>query len=195
MQSVTHTLLWRRLDLPGHEWSQLHLPSTGPELSGTAVFLHDDMPCRLTYSIECDSAWITRSAEVSGSIGDIMVDVSVRRTRDGRWTINKSAVPDVTDAFDIDLAFSPATNVLPMRRLSLAQGEGSDVRAAWLTFPHFTLEPLDQRYTRLATHRWRYESSGGEFVRELTVDDEGMVIHYPGLWQREDSPIPRGSRE
>ena len=36
---------------------------------------------------------------------------------------------------DIDLNFSPSTNVLPIRRLSLDVGDQAAVRAAWLRFP------------------------------------------------------------
>jgi hypothetical protein len=74
---------------------------------------------------------------------------------------------------------------LPVRRLGLAIGESSEVRAAWLTFPEFVLEPLVQRYTRIGPLVWRYESHHGAFVRELTVDDHGLVVEYPGLWERE----------
>jgi hypothetical protein len=35
---------------------------------------------------------------------------------------------------DIDLGFSPSTNLLPIRRLTLAVGEAATVRAAWLPF-------------------------------------------------------------
>jgi uncharacterized protein len=58
----------------------------------------------------------------------------------------------------------------------------ANVCAAWVRFPELTIEPLEQRYTRLAAHRYLYESTGGTFRRELTVDDHGFVIDYPGLW-------------
>lgn len=178
-------IIWRRLDLPGHEWSQLRMTPKGPEITGTAVFAHEDQPCRLSYSIRCDPAWITRSAVIRGSISDIMVDVHLRRDSEGQWTINDNRAPQVLGALDVDLAFSPSTNTLPIRRLQLRDGESTAVRSAWLTFPDFTLEPLDQTYARIDARHWRYESHGGSFVRELTVNSEGVVTDYPGLWRRE----------
>ena len=86
---------------------------------------------------------------------------------------------------DIDLNFSPSTNLLPIRRLGLAVGEASDVKAAWLRFPSFRLEPLAQQYRRLDELTYRYESAGGQFVAELKVDPSGFVVDYPGLWQAE----------
>jgi hypothetical protein len=43
-------------------------------------------------------------------------------------------------------------------------------------FPDLTLEVLEQVYTRVATASYRYESAGGAFGRELTVNAEGFVL-------------------
>ena len=86
---------------------------------------------------------------------------------------------------DIDLGFSPATNLLPIRRLELTVGASATVRAAWVRFPEMMLEVLDQVYTRLGPDRYLYESAGGEFRRELTVNRRGFVIDYPGFWRAE----------
>lgn len=87
---------------------------------------------------------------------------------------------------DLDLNFSPSTNLLPIRRLELAVGQRTEVKAAWLRFPSFTLEPLDQLYRRIDAAVYRYESAGGKFVRDLQVDAAGFVTHYPGFWQIEE---------
>jgi hypothetical protein len=92
-------------------------------------------------------------------------------------------VPGVLGCLDLDLAFSPSTNLLPIRRLNLAIGQASEVRAAWLRFPELTLEPLDQRYTRLDDRTYRYESAGGTFMRILRTNAAGFALSYPGLWE------------
>lgn len=84
---------------------------------------------------------------------------------------------------DLDLNFSPSTNLLPIRRLGLAIGEEAKVNAAWLRFPGFTLEPLEQLYRRIDRTTYRYESAGGKFVAELRVNTAGFVTHYPNFWQ------------
>ena len=86
---------------------------------------------------------------------------------------------------DVDLAFSPATNLLPIRRLALAVGATATVRAAWVRVPELTVEVLEQVYTRLGPERYRYESADGAFQRELVVDATGFVLEYPGLWHAE----------
>ena len=148
--AVHMPILWKRLDLPGHESARL----TGTTLHGAAVMLHASKACRLDYEIVCDDAWRTRSARVSGWIGEGIVHVRIAND-DGVWTMNGESIPAVAGCIDIDLNFSPATNLLPIRRLNLAIGDEAEVRAAWLRFPSLALEPLVQTYTRLADNRYR----------------------------------------
>jgi hypothetical protein len=92
-------------------------------------------------------------------------------------------LPEVAGCLDVDLAFTPATNLLPLRRLGLAVGEGRDATAAWVRFPELDIQPLPQRYTRLAERLVRYESRGGAFTADLEVDELGLVMRYPPLWE------------
>ena len=86
---------------------------------------------------------------------------------------------------DLDLNFSPSTNLLPICRLELAVGQEMEVRAAWLRFPSFRLEPLVQLYRRIDEMSYRYESAGGRFVTELCVNAQGFVTKYPNIWETE----------
>jgi hypothetical protein len=104
-----------------------------------------------------------------------------------RWFLNGAECPTVAGCLDIDLAFSPSTNLLPIRRLSLAPGEEAEVRAAWLTFPALMFEPLPQGYRREGGSTYRYTTDGGNFVRMLEANFAGFVTGYPGLWQAEST--------
>ena len=149
------------------------------------MFVHEGSPCRLDYLLECDSRWQTLSGKIAGRVGDevIGVEISVDPTR--RWRLNGEECAEVEGCVDLDLNFSPSTNLLPIRRLNLAVGREAGVRAAWLRFPSFRLEPLEQMYRRIDTSTYRYESAGGEFVTELEVNEAGFVKHYPNFWRAE----------
>jgi len=92
---------------------------------------------------------------------------------------------------DIDLGFSPATNLLPIRRLGLVVGEEVEVTAAWLPFPSLEFETLAQAYRREGERTYHYESGSGAFVRTLEINDAGFVTSYPGLWQAEGAASGR----
>lgn len=179
-------VLWRRVDRPGHEAARLLQREDGWRLHGCAVFSNETKACGLTYRIDCDQLWRTRSAEVTGWIGDETILVEVEVTPAGHWLVNGAAAAQIEGCVDIDLNFSPSTNVLPIRRLSLPIGGEATVRAAWLRFPTFRMEPLDQTYRRISENRYRYSSAGGRFQRELEVDTHGFVTSYPDFWRREE---------
>jgi hypothetical protein len=156
----------------------------GWELSGTAVFVYEARACRLDYVVACDVGWRTVAAQVSGWVGDQGVEVAITVDPDGRWWMNEREVPEVAGAVDVDLNFSPSTNLLPIRRLRLDVGHSAAVRAAWLRFPSFALEPFDQTYVRLGPTAYRYESASG-FGADLEVNDVGFVTQYGDVWVAE----------
>lgn len=175
-------MFWRRLDLPGAELARLERWDAGWRLAGTVLLVSDGQPCHLEYEVLCDEAWLTRRAAVEGTIGRAPVQVDIVADRRGQWRLNGADCPAVAGCLDVDLAFTPATNLLPLRRLPLAVGDAAPVRAAWLRFPELRLEPLEQLYRREAEARYRYESSGGNFVASLEVDDFGLVTRYGEYW-------------
>lgn len=63
--------------------------------------------------------------------------------------------------------------------------EEAEVRAAWLSFPNFNLEPLNQLYQRIGYDTYHYESSNGAFKSELQVNESGFITYYPKLWRKE----------
>lgn len=183
--AAIESILWRGFVLPGHESCRLFSQDAHWHLEGTAVFSHAAQPCRLDYQVVCDADWRTLFARVAGWAGNSMVDIQIRTDATGHWWLNEVEQPDIMGCIDVDLNFSPSTNLLPIRRFDLAIGETADVKAAWLRFPSFKLEPLLQRYHRLDEATYRYESAGGQFVADLKVNQSGFVLDYPGIWQAE----------
>jgi len=177
------SILWRALDHPGHEAARLVDLDLGWRLEGAGAFVDEGRVCSLTYRIDIDDAWQTRSASVIGWAGDRDIHLEILVDHDLRWWMNRAEVESVAGCIDIDLNFSPSTNVLPIRRLDLNVGDEALVRAAWLRFPSFELEVLEQRYRRLTRDKYTYTS--GEFTAEITVNETGLATEYAGLWVAE----------
>jgi len=176
---VEETILWERLDRPGHEWAGLERGGPDLVLLGNAVFEHEEQACRLDYQVITDGRFHTRRATVRGWLGERAIEIEIA-AGEGSWRMNGSECREVEGTIDLDLNFSPSTNLLPIRRLALEVGEESTVRAAWLRFPSFDLEPLEQSYRRVAASRYLYRSEGG-FEAELEVRPSGLVTLYPGF--------------
>ena len=182
---ANETMLWRRLDRPGHEAARLVFHAPLWQLTGTAVFGEAGQACRVEYRIVCDHEWNTWHALVEGWLGSRRIKCEARAGADRQWHLNDRACPAVAGCADVDLAFSPATNMLALRRLALEPGQAATVRAAWLTWPGLTLEPLEQTYRRTTATTYHYEAPTHAFTAELEVDAAGFVVRYPGLWERE----------
>src|SRR5262245_18097194 len=176
---------WRRLDVPGREESCIEGTVNGWRLSGELELEEAGSKARLRYAIECDSEWRTRTVLVEGEVGDAPIRFALATNGEGQWTQDGVLLPDLSGTLDIDLAFTPATNTLPIRRLDLGVGECARVRGAWLRFPKLRLEALEQTYTREAEQRFRYSAivDGEPFIARLDTDRFGRVVRYEDLWE------------
>ena len=181
---------WRRLDVPGHEEARVERTATGWHLTGELAVEETALAARLRYAIECDPEWRTRSALVEGEAGGAPIRFALTADGAGQWRRDGTSLPELSGALDIDLAFTPATNTLPIRRLALAVGETALVRSAWLRFPELRLELLEQTYTREAEQTFRYRAlvDGEPFIARLDTDCFGRVVRYEGLWELELAP-------
>ncbi len=153
----------------------------GIVLRGTVLPL--DEPLEIDYRVEADDEWRTRRVSVN------VVDTESGERRHiefhadgaGAWTVHDEQRPDLLGCVDVDLAFSPITNTLPIRRLELAVGASADVDAVWVQWPSLEVSVLRQSYQR--TSRDRYLYSCGSFSAALVVDEHGLVADYEGGWE------------
>ncbi|HEX5502042.1 MAG TPA: putative glycolipid-binding domain-containing protein, partial [Thermomicrobiales bacterium] len=107
----------------------------------------------------------------------------------GHWTAADGATPpDLAGCLDVDIRVTPFTNTLPIRRLGLRPGESAELAVAYLALPALAVTRERQRYTCLAAGPdgglYRYESLPGGFRADLSVDADGLVLDYPGLFRR-----------
>ncbi|CCV11383.1 putative glycolipid-binding domain-containing protein [Mesorhizobium sp. STM 4661] len=177
------SILWRRLDLEGHDACRLLESDAGRSLSGQALFIQDGKPCSIAYRVECDAGWHARSACADGFIGMQELHYAIEQLDDGRWTLNGEPQADVAGLIDVDLGFTPASNLLAIRRFDLGVGGATPAPAAYLTFPELKLVRLEQTYRRLDEARYAYAAPLYDYNEVLEVSSLGFVVDYPGLWK------------
>jgi uncharacterized protein len=190
---TVRSLLWNRRDEISLEYFELQQGASGIRLKGTVLTLAEKEPLRLEYTVDCDRAWVTRSVRINLIHASAPHELTLSVDDQRRWWCDGREITAVTGCFDFDINLSPSTNTLPIRRLALARGGESDVTAAWIRFPELTVEPLPQRYVRSGDRLYRYSSNGGEFTADIEVDELGLVVSYPPLWERVGSAATEGS--
>ncbi|MGP6089131.1 putative glycolipid-binding domain-containing protein [Antarctobacter jejuensis] len=174
------TIHWRALDRDGEDKCRLARLDHGWMLVGHARFRDATGWAALDYVIRTDDDWRTTSADVTGEHGGGAVAMKLTRGDDG-WTVNGEPRPDLAEAEDIDLSFTPASNLMPLNRVP--EVGRLETTAAWLRFPGPQITPLTQTYTRERGGLVRYAAQETGFETHLAVDARGFVTSYPGLWE------------
>ena len=113
------------------------------------------------------------------------MELTIERGGGGDWMIDGAVVPAARGCVDLDLAFTPATNLLALRRLALEVGEGADAPAAWLDVETWALLSLPQRYERRSETSYWYEAPTVGYAELIEVSDVGFVTRYTNLWEAE----------
>jgi uncharacterized protein len=145
----------------------------------------DDVPEAIEFTVVCDANWRTRGVEmIEPSSGRRLMLIPDGA---GGWSSDTGALPALHGAIDVDITATPFTNTLPIRRLSLEVGEHADILTAYVSVPEFTVSADPQRYTRISERVYRFEALDSGFTREITVDELGFVVEYPGLFSRIDA--------
>ncbi len=184
-KALVRRVVWRALFQTGVEFCELYRAGSGWLLAGSVIaVLEGRQPLRVEYSVSCDASWRTRQVRIREKEGARQRSLRLRVDKKQRWWGPRGEIRELRAFMDVDLGITPATNTLPIRRMRLDVGATQEVTAAWVRFPALSIEPLTQRYTRLGDGRYCYESRGGSFSAELTVDELGLVESYSGGWER-----------
>lgn len=179
---MIETALWKRLDVAGHDAARIETVPGGHLLQGTAVFRHEDGPACVSYQLDIAPDWSTRRGRVRGFAGQKSFDHEIVRDANG-WTLDGVAQPELAQLVDLDLGFTPATNLQQLRRVRIGVGEAADIKVVWFDVGAERLVELPQSYRRLDESRYAYR--GFSYAATLEMAASGFVRLYPELWEME----------
>jgi hypothetical protein len=159
--------------------------------SSVLAFSEAGAPFRLAYRLTWDDAWRLHDADLFVAAEGSTRSLDLRTDGEGRWrTRDGSPIDELDGCIDIDIWPTPFTNSFPIRRNAMSIGQRCEFRMAWVFAPDLTVRPQRQAYTRLADRLYRFESlDGSGFKADLPVDDDGVVLDYPDLFERVH-PLP-----
>lgn len=182
------TICWIPTWNKAHEGIGLEhlLLSEGGADSVVLAIDEDAGPFRLEYRLRWDANRALHTAQLAVATERNRLELVLHRDGKGRWKDGEGrTLSELDGCHDIDIWPTPFTNSFPIRRRPLAVGEQAAFRMAWVCGTDLTVRAQRQRYTRLAERLYRFESlDGSGFKAELPVDEDGLVLDYPGLFQR-----------
>jgi uncharacterized protein len=199
---VRRLVLWSGLDSWRAEVASLELSADAMVATGTQIGA-DPVAYRLDYRLETGAAFITQTLTVDVTGESWTRQMRLARHADGSWSCGTEKHGDgplppaggdveaVRGALDCDLARSPLTNLMPVRRHRLHERQGEvDFLMAWVSVPDLGLHPSEQRYEHVRRDKdravVRYVGRHRGFVGELVFDPDGVVELYPDLARRVD---------
>ncbi len=199
---MSRFLLWTGVDEWRAEAASVELSSDGLRASGTQLGA-DPLPYRLDYELDASgTGFVTRSLKVRASGEGWSRSIELEREIDGGWSCSaaeQGAAPGlatpggdtdaIRSALDCDLGLSPMTNTMPVLRHELhRRPEEVDFLMAWVSVPDLGVHPSVQRYEHVSVGDpgsvVRYVGEHRDFVAELELDRDGLVVFYPELARR-----------
>jgi hypothetical protein len=181
---------WQHVGLrTGFEVVRFEPSAVGLRVEGTSTGLEEDEAWAVSYRIELDDRWRTRSARIGpASPAGQLEERRLESDGEGHWTVDGVRADHLDGCMDVDLEASAMTNAFPVHRLDLAVGERTDAPASYVRLAGTSVERLAQVYIRVedagSGPSYDYESPAFDFRCRLVYDDTGLVLEYPGIAQR-----------
>lgn len=160
---------WRGLEEPLFELAFVELEEGRLRAQGTQLGAQH----RLEYALETSEGFLSERLQLECRTG--------RGTR--TLDLRRGSKPLVGEVLDLDLAYSPLFNSLPVLRDRLHEGGvAHDYVMAWVAVPELTVSKSRQQYSPLADGVVRFRT--GSFSADVEFDADGFVVRYPGLAER-----------
>ncbi|MGI8799142.1 MAG: putative glycolipid-binding domain-containing protein [Pseudonocardia sp.] len=180
-------LAWQGAEGRTLEATRVLLGQGGLRATGGMVWApQDQAPFSAEYRLFADETGRLSRVSVTSVAEQRERHLTANRTDDG-WLLDTGEAGsrmDYDGALDVDLEFSPMFNTLPIRRLQLHREPGeAELAMVFIRLPSLEVELVTQTYRTLsvtqggAVVEFRWE----DFVAEISVDTDGMVLDYPGV--------------
>lgn len=179
-------IVWKGLEVLSLE--HLNINYEKDYIKMDSVIVKEDVPLRIYYEIYCNTHWEVKRVNIKRNDNEVK-NICIISEEQGIWKYeNGEEVNDLKGCIDIDISATPFTNTLPIKRLSLNEGESRNIRVVYIDVDNFTLKSMKQRYTYISSSlegcKYKYENLESGFNEEIIVDKDSLVVDYPNLFKR-----------
>ena len=200
---TTRMLAWVGVDCQRLEAARVVLGERGVRATGSMVSCQQEgvETHSTSYSLTTDELGVMQRLSVRTTRAEGEQHVIITRSEEGIWLVDhgqSTARTSFGGALDVDLAFSPLFNALPVRRLGLHRSTGChELPVVFVTLPSLEVVRVSQTYRTVSLGEAGEQGeltvigissesgeSGDSFEAEFTVDADGLVMDYPGLAHR-----------
>ena len=154
----------------------------GNEIISTIVGDYKDWIYKIDYHITTNENWETTFVNIRTRF-DSLAELITLEKKDGKWFLNGKHNKELDKIFDVDISLTPFTNTLPINRLKLKDKERQVIEVLYFDIFEKKTKSVKQVYTRLSSLEYVYENYDNSFTANIIIDDQGLVVDYPGLFE------------
>lgn len=150
-----------------------------------------NVPTNILYTMDIDGDWNLCSLSIRAVARPEQL-LMLQKDEHGQWHHGDRILSSEFDScIDVDFSLTPFTNSLPINRLRLGTGLMREINVIYIRWPELSLQPLRQRYTNMGNELYKYENLESGYSALLSMDRDGLVMDYPGMWKRVYPVDPR----
>ena len=191
-------VLWTGREYYSLENCLVNTTASGTEVSSFIVGEYQSILYRVHYQIRTNNKWETVYAEIRAQHNNVRQHLLFERDATGKWMFNGKDSAKFNECVDVDIPLTPFTNTLPINRLKLKKGEERIIKVIYIDLLGNRISAVQQKYIRLSKTDFKYENVPNDFEATIKVDEQGLVLDYPLLFERKlalKSSYPSGSIE
>ena len=179
MDRNKHVLVWEGTDAKSMECVSWQIIENKIIISSHITGVSGDIPFAIHYLLEADQNWIVKQVLVNDLLNPSN-NIQLNGDGKGKWFHGTELLSMAEGCIDVDLSLTPFTNTLPIRRLQWQEGKRQTIQVIHIGLPELQMVRAEQHYTMLSPQQFLFESSD-HFSAELSLDENKMVIDYPGI--------------
>jgi hypothetical protein len=181
---IQQNILWTGVYYHSLENCFISVTTSWAEIRSCIVGGHEDTIYKVDYLIKVNRNWETMYVKIRSQMAGTIHSFLFQQTIPGNWTIDGHPSDEFRGCSDIDISLTPFTNSLPIKRLKLNVHEERQIDVLYFDILGRDVKRVRQKYTRLSELEYKFENVPNDFEAIIQVDQSGLVVSYPGLFER-----------
>lgn len=181
---MQQNLLWTGREYYSLENCVVSITEEGADIQSGIIGKYGDKLYRVEYSIKTNQLWQTLAVELKGRHSNHEINILLQGDGKGNWKMNGEEATAFSGCIDVDIPLTPLTNTLPIRRLSMKKDEPVQIPVIYIDVLEERITVVKQQYMKLSDREYHYENVPNDFEATIKVDEYGLVVNYPLLFER-----------
>jgi uncharacterized protein len=177
-------ILWTGLEYGSLEHCTLTLSDGQYVVNSTIIGLYHNRRYKVDYQLKTNPQWETVFVEIKTQFDHQVSTLCFESDGKGNWSENGWPLEEFSGCIDVDISLTPFTNSLPINRLQPPLQETQLIKVLYIDILKNQQKAVQQKYTRLSSNEYLFETVPNDFEALLTVDEFGLVQQYPQLFER-----------